>query len=112
MPRTKSDAQNQPKLRKIRPAKTPEAREQQLIALAIDRVEQRLIDGTASSQEIIHFLRLATTKEQLEMEKLKQENQLLRAKTEAIESEKRTEELFAQVVAAMKSYSGNDEEEE
>lgn len=74
------------KLRKPRPAMTPEARENQLIALAIDRVEQRIIDGTASSQELIHYLKLGSEKNQLEMEKLRKENELLTAKTSALES--------------------------
>jgi hypothetical protein len=92
-------------IKKIRPATTPEAREQQLIALAVDRVEERLLDGTATSAEIIHFLRLGCQKTQLEMEKLKKENELLHAKTEAIQAEKDTRELFAEAIAAMTSYN-------
>lgn len=97
-----------------RPAKTPEARESQLIALAVARAEERLLDGTATSQEIIHFLRLGTVRSQLEMEKLKKENALLAAKTSAIESEQTRAEMFEKAVAAMKSYSGTpiDEEDE
>ncbi|MBO4540755.1 MAG: hypothetical protein J5736_02130 [Bacilli bacterium] len=112
MPKKTEKPQPKPIERKIRPALTPEARENQLIALAVDRVEQRLLDGTATSQEIIHFLRLGSIKEQLEMEKLKKENELLKAKTEAIQSAKNTEQLFAQALAAMKSYGGNYGEEE
>ena len=77
--------------RKIRPALTPEARENQMIALAVDLVEQRLLDGTASSQETTHFLKLGSMKNRLEMEKLQEENRLLKARTEALQSAKRVE---------------------
>lgn len=93
--------------KKIRPALTPEARENQLIALAVDLVEQRLLDGTASSQETTHFLKLGSMKNRLEMEKLKEENKLLQAKTESIQSAKRVEELYTEAINAMRLYSGN-----
>ena len=93
--------------KKIRPALTPEARENQLIALAVDLVEQRLLDGTASSQETTHFLKLGSMKNRLEMEKLKEENKLLQAKTESIQSAKRVEELYAEAINAMRTYNGN-----
>lgn len=112
MPKKKEKEPQEPFERKIRPALTPEARQNQLISLAVDRVEQKLLDGTATSQEIVHFLKLATTKEQLEVEKLKKENELLKAKTEAIQSAKHTEELFTQALAAMKTYSSGFSEEE
>lgn len=98
-----------------RPALTPESRENQLIALAIDRAEEQLRDGTASSQVITHFLKLGSTKERLEKEKLEEENKLLRAKTEAIQSAKRVEELYAEAINAMRVYAGygdKDEEDE
>ena len=93
--------------RKIRPALTPEARENKLIALAVDLVQQRLLDGSASSQETTHFLKLGSMKNQLEMEKLREENKLLQAKTESIQSAKRVEELYAEAINAMRRYSGN-----
>ena len=93
--------------RKVRPALNPEARENQLIALAVDLVEQRLLDGTASSQETTHFLKLGSMKNQLEMEKLREENKLLQAKTESIQSAKRIEELYTEAINAMRRYSGN-----
>lgn len=98
--------------RKIRPALSPEARENQLIALAVDLVEQRLLDGSASSQETTHFLKLGSTKNRLEMEKLEEENRLLKAKTEALQSQKRSEELFAEAIKAMKNYSGHGKDED
>ena len=92
--------------RKMRPALTPEARENQLISLAVDLVEQRLIDGTASSQETTHFLKLGSMKNRLEMEKLEEENKLLKAKTESIQSQKRVEELYLEALNAMRNYAG------
>ena len=92
--------------RKIRPALTPEARENQMIALAVDPVEQRLLDGTASSQETTHFLKLGSMKNRLEMEKLQEENRLLKARTEALQSAKRVEELYSEAIKAMRRYSG------
>lgn len=92
--------------RKIRPALTPEARENQLIALATDLVEQRLLDGTASSQETTHFLKLGSIKNKLELEKLEKENELLKAKTEALQSQKKVEELYAEALNAMRGYAG------
>ena len=104
MAKTKKTSSNPS--RKIRPALTPEARENQLISLAVDLVEQRLIDGTASSQETTHFLKLGSIKNRLEMEKLEEENRLLNAKTESIQSQKRVEELYAEALNAMRSYAG------
>lgn len=90
--------------RKIRPALTPEAREQQLVSLAVDLAEQQLIDGTASSQVITHFLKLGSSRADLERAKLEHETKLLEAKTEAIQSQKNMEELYSQAIAALKSY--------
>lgn len=99
-------------LPKMRPALTPEAREGQLIALATDLVEQRLRDGTATSQEVVSVLRLGSLRERLERERLENENILLRAKTKALESQARVEELYANVIKAMQRYSGNGDYEE
>lgn len=98
--------------RKIRPAISPEARENQLINLAFDLVEQRLLDGTASSQETTHFLKQGTAKYRREIEKLEEENKLLRAKTENLQSQKHIEELYADALKAMTRYSGQEEEDE
>lgn len=89
-----------------RPAIAPEVRESQLISLAIDVAEEQLRNGTASSQVITHFLKLATAKEQLEREKLKKENKLLEAKTDALESAGRVEELYKNALDAFRSYGG------
>lgn len=97
---------------KMRPALTPEARENQMIALAMDLVEQRLRDGTASSQETTHFLKAASNKHKLEMERLRRENELLAAKTEAIANAKEVKVLYEEALAAMRRYGGHGDEEE
>lgn len=93
--------------RVIRPALTPESEEVQMIALATNLVKQRLLDGTASPMETTHYLKLATRETRLKNERLEQENKLIAAKTEAIESAKRVEELYANAIEAMKRYSGH-----
>lgn len=94
-----------------RPALTPEARENQLISLAIDLVEQRLIDGTASSQETTHFLKLASTKAKIEKEILLEQKKLIAAKTESLESSKEMKSLYEEALNAMKRYSGGDSDD-
>ena len=95
------------------PADTPEDRESQLIAAAVNLAEKQLLDGTASPSVITHYLRLASGKERLEREKLERENELLRAKAEAYESNRKSEELYDKAIKAMRSYSGlNDEEDD
>lgn len=93
--------------KRIRPALTPEARENQLVSLAVDLAEKQLMEGTASSQVITHYLKLGTTKHKAEMEKLERENELLRAKTESLQSAKKMEELYGKAIEAMKAYSGH-----
>lgn len=96
----------------MRPALTPEARENQMISLAMDLVEKRLREGTASSAETTHFLKLATVKSELEKSKLEEENKLLRAKTDALKAAKDNAELYKQAIHAMREYSGLDNEED
>ena len=98
---TSKDAQ-----KKMRPAITPEARENQMIALAVDLAEKQLIEGTASSQVITHYLKLATTKEKIEREILEKQKELIVAKTENLQSAKRIEELYSNALKAMQNYSG------
>ena len=93
--------------KKLRPALTPEARENRAIGLAMDLVEKRLIEGTASSQETTHFLKLGSIKNKLEIEKLKAENELICAKAELAKSQKENEKTYKDVLEAMKRYSGN-----
>lgn len=96
--------------RRMRPALTPEARENQLISLAVDLAEKQLLEGTASSQVITHYLKLGTAKERLEREKLEMEKEMLRAKTDALQSAKRVEELYSNALNAMRRYSGHGDE--
>lgn len=95
--------------RKIRPALMPESRENQLISLAVDLVEKRLLEGTASSQETTHFLKLGSTKATLEKTILEKQVELIEAKTESLKSAQKIEEMYAEAMAAMRSYSGQGE---
>lgn len=97
---------------KIRPALSPEAEENQCISLAVDLAKKQLIEGTASSQVITHYLKLGTARERLEREKLAAENKLLLAKADAVESMKKMDQIYLEAIAAMKRYSGHGEESE
>lgn len=98
--------------KKSRPALTPEARENQMISLAVDLAEQQLRDGTASSQVITHFLKLATRREQIEREIMEKQKELISAKTENLKSAKRIEELYEDAIKAMKNYGGHGDPDE
>ena len=104
--KTSSDS----KKNKMRPALTPEARENQMIFLATELAEQQLRDGTASSQVITHYLKLGSSKEKLERDILKEQKKLITAKTESLESSKRIEELYANAITAMREYGGHNNE--
>lgn len=93
------------------PATTPEGQENRMISLAINLAEQQLRDGTASAQVITHYLKLGSSKEKLEQQMLKEQLDLVKAKTEAIQSAKHIEELYNSAITAMKEYSGNSDEE-
>jgi hypothetical protein len=94
------------KAHKRRPATTPEGRESQLIALAVDVVEQQMLDGTASSQVLTHFLKLGSIRESMERDKLLQEIAVLKAKVAQIDSAANVETLYKSALAAMRRYSG------
>lgn len=94
---------NSPKKRS-RPPLTPEARENQMITLAIDLAEQQLRDGTASSQVITHYLKLGSTKERIEKEILERQKELISAKTDALHSQKKADEMYAAALEAMRGY--------
>ena len=96
---------NRPK-RKIRPATSPEARENQLIALAMDLAEERLLNGTATSQEVCHFLKLGSTKEKLDKEIMTLQKELIAAKTDSLKGSKRIEELYEKAIISIKEYQG------
>lgn len=95
-----------------RPAISPEARENQLISLAVDLAERQLREGTASSQVITHYLKLGSERERLERERLAEENKLLKAKTKAYEDQGEYKELVAQAIKAMRNYSGQGDPDE
>lgn len=97
--------------RQTKPAMTPEARENQLISLATDLAEKQLREGTASSQVIVHYLKLATKKEQLEQEMLARKTEHLTAQTESLQAAKRIEELYENALKAMKEYGGGGPQE-
>ena len=91
------------------PAATAEQREQQLVAAAVELAEKQLREGTASAQVITHYLKLGSTREQLEQERIRGENKLLIAKVEQLASAARSEELFSAAIAAMRGYTGADD---
>lgn len=88
------------------PATTPKAREDQMVSLAYDLAEKRMEAGTASAQEVTHFLKLGSSREYLEQERLRNENALTQAKIELMASQKRQEELIADALNAMRGYQG------
>jgi hypothetical protein len=90
-----------------KPATTPEGRENEMISAANDLAEEQIRNGTASSQVITHFLKLGSTRERLEQQRLEHENELTRVKIEALESQKRVEELYMEALQAMRSYAGD-----
>lgn len=108
-PRPKDLIVSQHRPRNMRPALTPEARENQLIALAVDEAERQLLDHTASSQVITHFLKLATARERLEQERLKGEIELQKAKIKALENAEEIKILYENAIKAMRSYGGQSE---
>lgn len=95
--------------RNHRHAMSLENREQQMITLAVDLAEQQLREGTASSQLITHYLKLATTREKIEQETMIANQKLIQAKVENLQSASRVEELYAEAISAMKRYGGQTE---
>lgn len=112
MPKAKPNASSGLKSGRMRPALTPEARESQMISLAIDLAEKQLRDGTASSQVITHFLKLGSTKDRLEQEILAKQKDLIEAKTKSYQSADEIKEMFGEALAAMRSYKGIEDPED
>lgn len=106
MPKAKAASSSENK-RKFKPALTPEARENQMISLAIDLAEKQLREGTASSQVISHYLKLGSTKARIEKEIMEKQKELIAAKTENLQAVKRIEELYSEALTAMREYSGS-----
>lgn len=98
--------------KKLRPALTPEARENQLISLAVDLAEKQLMEGTASAQVITHYLKLGSPRERIERERLEEENRLLKAKIKAIDSTEEIKSLYKDAIDAFRTYSGHGDEDE
>jgi hypothetical protein len=111
MSKVKASSSSNPS-RKRSPALTPEAEESQLISMAVDLAKKQLMEGTASSQVITHFLKLGSTRERLERERLEEENKLLRAKTKSLEAQEANKDLYEQAIRAMRNYSGNGDPDE
>lgn len=112
MPAKRQDNTSNITSKKRRPALTPEARENQLIALAINLAEKKLLDGTASSQVITHYLKRGSAKEKIEMEILQKQKELIEAKTQTLKDNRLNEELYMNVIQAMKLYSGRNNEDD
>lgn len=94
--------------RKRAPASTPEGRENRMVSYALDLAEKQLRDGTATSQVIVHFLKSGSQRDELERERLRNENLLAQAKIEAMQSSQRMEEVYTQALNAMRTYSGQE----
>lgn len=97
--------------RRSRPATTPEGRESQLVSLAFDLAEKRLRAGTATSQEVTHFLKLGSTREQLEQQRIAYENKLTEARIKSIEDQAKMEDLYRDALNAMSIYQGREPSE-
>lgn len=95
-------------VQRFAPAMTPDAKEAQLISLAMACAEKQMREGTASSQVITHYLKLGSSRERLEREKLEEENKLLRAKTKAYESAEEVGKMYEEALNAMRTYSGKE----
>lgn len=94
------------------PSATPEGREKRLIAAAYDLAEKQILEGTASAMVLSHFLKLGSTRGRIEQQLLVEQTRLAASKAEAIESQKRVEELYAEAINAFRLYNGVNEEEE
>jgi len=90
------------------PATTPQARENQLVSLAVDLAEQQIREGTASSQVLTHYLKLGTSREKLEQQKIEQEILLAAAKVKSISSAEDIKLLYGEALKAMRAYSGQE----
>lgn len=108
----KNKTNNSENTRGMRSALTPEAEENQLISLAVNLAKKQLMEGTASSQVITHYLKLGSTKERIEKEILSKQKDLIVAKTQSLQSQQRIEELYTNALNAMRRYGGQGSSEE
>lgn len=107
MPRPKKDTGVTAKKKEVmgRPASTPEAREAQLVNLAVTLAEKQLRDGTASPSVINHFLKIASSRETIEREILEKQAKLIEAKAANINKDREAEDLAKAAIEAMKNYN-------
>lgn len=113
MPRKRKESESPPDQEEFVSQLTgtsPEAIENEMIALAYREVERRIRNHEASSQELVHFLKMGSEKERLEREKLEAEMELQKVKADAIEAGKHMEQMYEDAINAMKLYSGAEEE--
>ncbi len=101
-----------PQRTRRRRAQTPEERENRLIALAMDRVEERMENRTATAQEYIQFIRMASSKARAEAAKVELELELVKAKTENLRAQRESDEKFSKAIEAFKRYSGASSEDD
>lgn len=99
-------------IRKDPPALTPEAKESRIVAKAMDMAEEMIDNRTASSQILVHFLKLGTVRAELELEELRHKNALSKAKTDEIEGRKEHKQLYEKVLKHMRMYTGMDDDDE
>lgn len=104
----RKDAKSTP----VRPASTPEARENQLISLAVDLAEKQLMEGTASAQVICHYLKLGSTRGRIENQMLANKADLISAQIENLQESKHVEELYQQAIDALRKYNGSSDDDE
>lgn len=107
----KNDKASSKKSKRRPPSLSISSREDELISLAVNLAEKQLREGTATSQVISHYLKLASSKERLEREMLLKQNELIQAKIDSLRANQNTEKLYADAIEAMKAYGGNDEKE-
>ena len=110
MPRVKDSADEPEPIRRRR-GSTPEARENQLVNLAVDLAERQLADGTASAQVITHYLKAGSTREFLERRKMELDMELIQAKRDLMQSNARMEDMLNEAFEAMKRYKGGGDDE-
>lgn len=91
-------------------ATTMEGRENELIALAYDAVEERIRNRTATSAELVHFLQLGSMKERLKRENLNADTELKRAKIDAVHQAEYSDQLYLKAIDAIKEYTGKNNE--
>lgn len=95
-----------------RPALSPEAEEDEMIALAVARAKEQLIDGTASSQIIVHYLKMASTEERIKREILEKQKDLIEAKTTNLQNTSRSAEIAQKALDAFRHYSGHGDDDD